>query len=396
MKIKLLVLFGGKSTEHEVSIVSFAQAMENIDKNKYEIFPIYISKSGDFYYHEDLYFNVKNFSNINELLNKSVNVHLVKEKNKIYLKRTSKKIFEKNFISEIDVAFPIVHGTNVEDGNLQGYLHTLGLPIVGPSCLSAALTMDKYIMKQYLKSLDIPIISALRFDINDYIDKNNLIKSIKYNFEFPVIVKPVNLGSSIGISKANDENKLSEALDLAFTFSNIILVEKAISNLREINCAVLGDINNIEVSLLEEPFGKDDILSFKDKYLSGGKNGSKNTKNSFHSKNSGIKNSGMASLSRKIPADIDDNLKNKIIEYAKKAFKYLCLSGVCRIDFIIDKDNNQVYLNEANSIPGSLSYYLFDKKGINYPNLLDKLIGIALDEKRREDNLNWTFDNNLL
>ena len=396
MKIKLLVLFGGKSTEHEVSIVSFAQAMENIDKNKYEIFSIYISKSGDFYYHKDLYFNVKNFSNINELLNKSINVHLVKEKNKIYLKRNSNKIFEKRLISEIDIAFPIVHGTNVEDGNLQGYLHTLGLPIVGPSCLSAALTMDKYIMKQYLKSLDIPVISALRFDINDYIDKNNLIKSIKDNFEFPVVVKPVNLGSSIGISKANDENKLSEALDLAFTFSNIILVEKAISNLREINCAVLGDINNVEVSLLEEPFGKDEILSFKDKYLSGGKNGSKNTKNSFHSKNSGIKNSGMASLSRKIPADIDDNLKNKIIEYAKKAFKYLCLSGVCRIDFIIDKDNNQVYLNEANSIPGSLSYYLFDKKGINYPNLLDKLIGIALDEKRREDNLNWTFDNNLL
>ena len=395
MKINLLVLFGGKSTEHEVSIVSALQAMENIDKTKYEIYPIYIDKNGEFYYNKKLFFDIKNFSNIKNTLNNSIKVILVRDKNRVYLKKLNNKIFSKN-IASIDIAFPIVHGTNVEDGNLQGYLHTLGLPTVGPNCLSAALSMDKYIMKQYLKSLNIPVIDAIRYDINDYMNIDTLVENIEKNFSYPVIIKPVNLGSSIGISKASNREKLMEAIDLAFSFSNIILVEKAIVNIREINCAVIGDRFSYEVSLLEEPFGNDEILSFKDKYLSGGKNGSKNTKNFSGTKISGIKNSGMASLSRKVPAELDNEMANIIIEYAKKTFKYLCLQGVCRIDFIIDKSDNKVYVNEVNPIPGSLSYYLFDKKGISYSNLIDKLIKISLDEVRREESLNWTFENNLL
>ena len=291
----------------------------------------------------------------------------------------------------IDVAFPIVHGTNVEDGNLQGYFHTLNLPVVGPDTLSAALSMDKYVMKEYCKAIGVPVIDALRFDKNDFRDVDSIIKIVKSEFGFPIMVKPVNLGSSIGIKKAKDEAGLKEALELAFSFADVILIEKAIVNLREINCAVLGDKFDSKCSALEEPFGNDEILSFADKYMGGGK-GVKTSGLGAKTSGSGTKDcdkgtkicepsgtkGGMASLSRKVPADIDDMKAEEIKKYAKMVFKYLGCSGVSRIDFIIDKDTDKVYANEINSIPGSLSFYLFKPLGMDYKTLLDKLIKIAL------------------
>lgn len=409
MKISVAVLFGGKSTEHEISIISALQAMENLDKDKYDIYPIYISKNNEFYYDKELLFDINNFKNLNLLYKKLTKVCLVREGSFVYIKNLKSKVFSDNNIAKIEIAFPIVHGTNVEDGNLQGFLRTLGLAICESDCISSALGMDKYFMKQILKSENIPVLDVVRLDIEDYKKLDETIKNLELKFPYPMIIKPVNLGSSIGISKAKDRDKLKDALSLAFSFSEIVLVEKAIVNLREINCAVLGDRYEQRASALEEPFGKDEILSFSDKYMSGGKSGAKGIGSSKHNgmkltnqpKNIGAKStnpqsSGMASLQRQIPANVDKDTEIKIKNFAIKTFKTLGCSGVARVDLMIDKDTNDIYVNEINTIPGSLSFYLWDFEGISYKALLDKIIKIAIENKRREDNLNFTFESNVL
>lgn len=414
MKTNIAVLFGGKSTEHEISIISALQAMENLDKEKYSIYPIYISKNNEFYYDKDLLFDIKNFKDMNSLFKKLTKVCLVREGSKVYLKNLKSKLFSNNNIAKIEVALPVVHGTNVEDGNLQGYIKTLGLVCAESDCISSALGMDKYLMKQILKSENIPVLDAVKLDMEDYKKLDDTINMLESKLPYPMIIKPVNLGSSIGISKAKDKDKLKDALSLAFSFSDKVLVEKAIVNLREINCAVLGDKYEQRASTLEEPFGKDEILSFADKYMSGGskKSGSKNVgvKMSVGAQNNNVgakftsphgaklpnQSQGMASLQRQIPANVDKETENKIKNYAMKTFKVLGCSGVARIDLMIDKDTNEIYVNEINTIPGSLSYYLWDLEGISYKALLDKIIKIAIDNNRREEILNFTFDSNVL
>lgn len=419
MKLNVAVVFGGKSTEHDISIISALQAIENIDKEKYNVIPIYIDKKGDFYYSkEDLLSKTSNFKNQAGLVKKCKNVSFIKIKNHTYIRNNDVSFMSDKIDIAIDVAFLIVHGTNVEDGNLQGYFHTLNLPVVGPDTLSAAVSMDKYIMKEYWKAIGIPVIDGIRFDKNDFKDINAIVEKVEKELGYPVIVKPVNLGSSIGIKKGSDRESLIDALELAFSFTDIILVEKAITNMREINCAVIGDKFNCETSVLEEPFGNDEILSFADKYMSGGgAKGAKGTKVGAKygdvgakAVNIGAKNgnvgaklcepsgakSGMASLKRQIPAQLEEDTASKIREYAMKAFKYMGCTGVARIDFIIDKSTGQIYANEINSIPGSLSYYLFEPKGIKYSELIDRLINIAIENYKREEKLNYTFESSVI
>ena len=402
MKLNVAVVFGGKSTEHEVSIISALQAIENIDKEKYNVIAVYMSKNGDFYYSkDDLLVSSKNYKDIKSLLQKCVNVHFVKVKNNVYIRELNNKMFGGSVNELVDVAFPVVHGTNVEDGNLQGFFHTLNLPLVGPDTLSAAISMDKYVMKEYWKALGIPVIEAVRIDREEYKNVDEAVKTVEKITSYPVIVKPINLGSSIGIKKAKDRNELIEAFELAFSFADIVIVEKAIANMREINCAVLGNKFSSMCSALEEPFGNDEILSFADKYMSGSKgNGKISTSTKSGTVVGGSKTSGklggMSSLKRRVPAEIDENMGKKIEECAKKIFKYLGCSGVARIDFIIDNDNNVFYANEINSIPGSLSFYLFEPLGITYKDMLDKLINIAIENFKRDERLSFTFENNLL
>lgn len=405
MKLNVAVVFGGKSTEHEISIITALQAVENIDKDKYNVLVVYIDKNGDFYYsNAGLLNDSKNFSDTKSLLVKCELVNFIKEKKKVFIKSLNNKFLKKQTCQQVDIVFPIVHGTNVEDGNLQGYFHTFDLPVVGPDCLSAAVSMDKYLMKMYCKAIGVPVLDAIKFDKEDYKDVDKIVSDIEREFKYPVIIKPVNLGSSIGISKTDNKEKLLTALELAFSFSNVILVEPAVVNLREFNCAVVGDRFNCELSEIEEPFGNDEILSFADKYLSGKKygkvgSGSKgkltNSTGKISDSSVGSK-SGMASLKRKIPADISTDLKDEINENAIKIFKNIGLSGVARIDFIYDTANSKVYANEVNAVPGSLSYYLFEPKGIKYKELLDKLIKIALDNYKAAERLNFTFESNVL
>ncbi len=384
MKIKLAVLFGGKSVEHEISIISAVQAMRHLDKDKYDIIPVYITKSNEMYYGECLT-NIEEFSNIKALLKKCVRVTFMTENGKTYLKKAHTKLFEKPIISEINLAFPIVHGTNCEDGTLHGYLGMMNLSIVGCGLTASCLGMDKYYMKTVFKDNGIPVLDCCVFTAKEFSQNpEGVVDTIEGKISYPVIVKPVNLGSSVGISKAKDKEALSDALEMAFTFADKILVEKAVENLKEINCSVLGDCDEAKASECEEPVGSDNILSYEDKYTKGAKGSSKG----------GSK--GMASLKRKIPAEITAEQRDTIREMAVKAFKCLGCNGIVRIDFMLDQNSGQIYLNEINTIPGSLSFYLWEPLGVSYTKLLDEMIELAKKRHIQSSEISYAFDTNVL
>lgn len=407
MKIRVAVLFGGKSVEHEVSVISALQAIENLNKDKYDIIPVYITKNNEFYTGLECSM-IEEYSDIPALLKKTTRCVFMNVDGSVKLYRFPFKKFGKNVISDIDVAFPVVHGTNVEDGTLQGYLKTLGVPFVGCDVTSSALGMDKYSMKTVLKDNGVPVLDCLRFYSNIYEDTpDEVVNACCEKFSFPVIVKPANLGSSVGISIAHNKDELNESLSDAFRYANTVLVEKAITNLTEINCAVLGDMYEAEASELEQPIRSGEILDFEKKYLGGG-GGAKGAKTDgaksapakgFGAKTGGTKGSGeqgMASLSRIIPAPLTPERREEIRTLAVKAFKALGCCGVSRIDFMIDGDADKVYLNEINTIPGSLAFYLWKPLGLEYSKQLDRMIDLAFKRKREEDSIVFSFESNIL
>lgn len=382
MKTTVAFIFGCRSVEHEVSIISAVQAMRAANREKYDIVPIYVSKNGEMYTSSEM-FEIEPFRDMKSLLGRSEKVTLIKSGKDVVMHSLKEGgLFKKKPEDKIiNVAFPVVHGTNCEDGTLQGYLEFLGLPYVGCDVLSSAVGMDKAVFKSVLKDTGLPVLPCITFKAREYAeDREAIIAKCEKEFGYPVIVKPVNLGSSVGISKASDRNALTDAIDLAVSFADTVLVEHAVSAIREINCSVLGDPDSCEASVCEEPFMNDEILSYEDKYTSNSGGGSK----------------GMASLQRKIPADISDEKSEEIRTLAKKIFKAMGASGVCRIDFIIDTETDTVYANEANTIPGSLSFYLWEATGMKYPELIDKLISLAFRRNRNRENLTFTIDTNIL
>ncbi len=382
MKIKVGVFFGGKSVEHEVSIITAIQAIENMDKNKYDIVPIYITKDNKMYC-GDLIEDISNYKDIDNLLKNSIQVVLAQKDNKVALLRCNKKIYKNDVYDYIDIAFPIVHGTNVEDGTLQGFLKMFNLPYVGCDVISSSVGMDKYVCKCVLKDNDIPILDCKCIKAKDYNeDSEKTIKEIEAKFSYPVIVKPINLGSSVGIKIAKNSEELRDAIENALTYSRKILVERAIKNLKEINCSVVGDYESAKASECEEPVKTDEILSYKDKYISGGKK-------------TGAMKSMNASVLR-LPANIGKKVKERIQELALETFDILGCSGVIRIDFMIDNDTNEIFVNEVNTIPGSLSFHLWKATDLNYTKLLDELIDLALKRNREEQNITYSFDSNIL
>lgn len=380
MKTKVAVIFGGKSVEHEVSVISGIQAIMNMDTEKYEVIPVYLTKRNEMYIGQSVG-DMDAYKDIDALLSKSQRVIMVREGENVQLVPYPAKRFGKNTATDIDVAFPIVHGTNVEDGALQGYLKTIGIPFVGCDVTASAIGMDKYIMKMVLKDSGVPLLDCMLFTLSDYADMDGMMARIEEKIGYPVIIKPVNLGSSVGISVAKDKVELAKSIDDAFRYATKVLAEHAISNLREINCAVLGDENEARASECEEPLHTKDILSYEDKYVSNAKGG--NSK-------------GMASVSRKIPADLTLEKRQEVRDIAVRAFQALGCNGVARIDFMIDEDNDKLYFNEINTIPGSLAFYLWEPIGVPYRELLDEMIQLACKRQRTEQNLTFTFDTNIL
>lgn len=381
MKIKVGVFFGGKSVEHEISIISAIQAIGYFDREKYDIIPIYITKDNKMYVGEALD-KIEEYRDIKKLLEKSQRVVLVRNDERVDLVKYPLKKFGNPIYDYIDIAFPIVHGTNVEDGTLQGYLKMLDLPYVGCDVLSSAVGMNKYVMKAILKDNNIPVLDCVVFTLKQYNEGvGSVCDAIEAQIMYPVIVKPIDLGSSIGIKKASNREELEEAIDYAFEFATQILVERSITNLMEINCSVLGDYEEAISSECEEPISTDEILSYEDKYVANGKNeGSK----------------GMATLKRKLPADISEELKDAIGYLAVTTFKVLSCNGVARIDFMIDKDTGDIFVNEINTIPGSLSFYLWNATGVQYSEQLDKMIQLALKREREQKGVSYSLDTNIL
>lgn len=380
MKINLAVLFGGRSVEHEVSVISAVQAMASMNKDKYNIIPVYMTKESEFFTSEKL-FDINSYKDIPALLKECTECVFVRSEGKVQLIRQKMKKFGSNLISDVDIAFPIVHGTNVEDGALQGYLQTLDLPYVGCDVLASAVGMDKFVMKILLKDAGFPVLDCCRFSSFDLDKIDSLVDQVEAKFSYPVIVKPINLGSSVGISKASDRNGLIKSIEEAFEFADKILVEPAVVQLKEINCSVVGDSESAEASVCEEPVQQDEILSYKDKYVGGGKS-------------SGSK--GMATLKRKIPAEITPEQEEFVRKTAVDAFRYLGCNGVTRIDFMLDKATDKIYINEINTIPGSLAFYLWEPKGVKYSELLERMIQLALKRHRQGEKINYTFETNIL
>lgn len=383
MKINLAVLFGGRSVEHEVSVISAVQAMASINKEKYNIIPVYMTKKSEFYTSEKM-LDINSFKDIPALLAESVECVFVRTpEGKVQLIRQKHKVLGNNVISDIDIAFPIVHGTNVEDGALQGYLQTLDLPYVGCDVLASAVGMDKYVMKILLKEGGFPVLDGCRFRSYQSDDMDAIAEQVEKKFGYPVIVKPVNLGSSVGISKASDRDGLIRSAEEAFSFADQILVEPAVVQLKEINCSVVGDTEEAEASVCEEPVqaSEDDILSYEQKYVGGGKSGG---------------SKGMAALKRKIPADITPEQEEFVRKTAVEAFRYLGCNGVSRIDFMLDMATDKIYINEINTIPGSLAFYLWEPKGVKYTELLERMIQLALKRHRQSQKISYAFDTNIL
>ena len=380
MKIILCVFFGGKSVEHEVSVISGLQAYNAFDKDKYEPIAIYITKDNELYTGEAIS-DIANYRNIPELLKKSTRVFFMCEQGKVELVQYPAKKFGNSVVAQMDVAFPVVHGANVEDGCLQGFLRHYNIPFAGCDVMASAVTMDKYVMKTVLKDNDIPVLDCVTLNVREYqTDETKALHKVENKIAYPVIVKPVNLGSSVGIKVAKDQDQLREALEYAFTFGAKVLVERAIMNLREINCAVLGDYEEAEASECEEPISSDEILSYEDKYVAGSKSGS----------------AGMRTAKRELPADLTPERREEIRQLAVKTFQVLNCNGVSRIDFMIDKDMDKVYVNEINPIPGSLAFYLWEALGKPYAELLDDMVKLALKREREEKNMMTSFDSNIL
>ena len=382
MKTNVAFFYGCRSVEHEVSIISAVQAMRAIDRDKYDITPIYVTKDGEMFTGDAL-FTIEEYRNIPALLKKCRKVELSRENNQVVMRDEKRGLFSNKKPIVIDVAFPVVHGTNCEDGTIQGYFEYLGLPFVGCDIISSAVGMDKAIFKDVLKAAGLPVLDCIRFRARRYMsDKESLVNEIKAKIGFPLIVKPINLGSSVGISKVDNEAELDEAIMLALSFADNILVERAVTAIREINCSVLGDADNCEASVCEEPFMNDEILSYEDKYMSNSKNGGQSK--------------GMASLGRKIPADLSEEKSAEIRKLACEIFKTLGANGVVRIDFIIDTATDTVYANEINTIPGSLAFYLWEATGVPYKELCNKLIDLAFKRQRNRENITYTINTNIL
>ena len=379
MKTKVGMFFGGRSVEHEISIITANQGINAIrESEKYEIIPIYVTKKGKWFIGEAL-LELANFKNFDKLIATCSEVYMRPTYGDFNLYHVKTGLLHRNNVAcSLDVVFPAFHGTNGEDGCFQGLLETIGIPYVGCNPLASGVGMDKVFMKHILKESNIPVIDCCNF--TDHRFKENeeaVITEIESKMNYPVIVKPANLGSSIGISKAANKTELIHAIEEATQFSSRILVEKMVKNLREINCSVLGDCDQCEPSLCEEPFRTDEILSYKDKYMGGSAS------------------KGIANTVRKLPADLPQETTDLIRDIAKRTFQALSCNGVSRIDFMIDNDTNKVYVNEINTIPGALSFYLWDATGVPFDQLMVRLIELAFKRDRENKRKTTGYDQNI-
>lgn len=378
MKTKVAVFFGGRSTEHEISVISANQAMHALDTERYDLVPIYITKQGQWYTGPAL-LDVKNYKDINALLAQCKQVYMRPIYGDFKLYSVKRPMFGSDVVAELDVAIPVLHGSNGEDGTFEGFLEQCGLPFAGCNTLASANGMDKITMKQILQANDVPVVDYVWCtDKQWYTKRDQVIEQVESKLGYPVIVKPANLGSSVGIGRADDRQALIDKVEEAQKYSQRIIIEHLVGNLKEINCSVLGDCDDHQPSVLEEPIKTGEILSYTDKYM-GGSKGAR----------------GMQASAKRIPAELSPEQTQRIQHLACETFRVLSCHGVSRIDVMVDDDTQDIYVNEINTIPGSLSFYLWEATGITFTQLMDKLVALALKRRRDIETKTVSYDQNI-
>ena len=380
MKTNVAVFFGGRSVEHEISVISALQAINAFDKEKYEIIPVYITKQGRWFTGDNL-LDIRNYKDLKTLTDNATEVFMRPEYGdyNLYKAETGRFMKRNPVVASLHVAIPVLHGTNGEDGIFEGLLETIGIPFAGCNTLASANGMDKITMKMILRECGIPVVDYVWFTDKEWFKRREeILDEVESKLGYPVIVKPANLGSSVGIGKASDRRELAEKITNAEKFSQRIIVEHMIEDLKEINCSVLGDADDHQSSVCEEPIKSGDFLSYEDKYMGGTKT-----------------NAGMQSSEKRIPADLPENVSETIRKMAGDTFRALSCHGVSRIDVMIDRKDDAIYVNEINTIPGSLSFYLWEASGISFSGLMDKLVELALRRKRETDRKTFSYDQNI-
>ncbi len=403
------VVFGGRSPEHEVSIITAQQVCAALEET-HNVIPIYVTKSGEWLTGEKLRelstFTDGQLPHASDFETVTVEFGTVPKFTVLPKQKTRWFRRAKPITLSVDVVFPAIHGSHGEDGTLQGLLELMNLPYVGAGVVGSAVGMDKIMMKAVLTENQIPIVPYLSWTMYQW-DKfrPNILKQLKTTLGYPVFVKPALSGSSIGVSRATNNTELLSAVQLAGQYCRRILVEQAVKKPAEINCAVMGT-HQLTPSVCEQPMTEAAFLTFEDKYLHENEGmPSDNTVEASHPVETGAQSkdsssaspasSGMAGATRKIPAPISEELTLHIQELALQSFQALDCTGIARIDFLMD-ESGQVYVNEINTLPGSFSFYLWEHDGVEFPQLVSKLIDLAFAVHQDKNSLTYSYPTNLL
>ncbi len=378
-KQTIIIAFGGASPEHEVSVLTAMQAMAALEESSYETVPLYISKSG-IWYTGDALKDLKNYENLQKLTHKAEQCSFAQQsdgKPVLRIKKTG--LFSSDDEIPIFAILTAFHGSNGENGAFQGVCEMYNIPYTGSGIMASSVGMDKVTTKKICRSENIPVVDGVDFFETDWVDdQENIIRNIE-KMGYPVVIKPVHLGSSIGVEVVKTKDEMIRAIETGFRYDAQILVENAIAPLIEINCSVMGNPQSCDVSVCERPMGLKEILSFEDKYQRESSSGK-----------------GMASADRVIPADIDTELAENIRDTAKNVFKTLHASGLARLDFLVHAETKEFYFNEINTIPGSFSFYLWKESGLQFNELLEKLIQTALEQHQEKNGRIQSYETNLL
>ncbi len=384
MKKTIGVIFGSRSCEREVAIISAVQLMRHADREKYDVIPVYISEDGN-WYTGDVLADIQTYKPFRpdqkgitrvfpDLSSGSGALLTIQQKGKGLFAGERMVI-----AARIDAYIIVMHGLNGEDGTLQGMMELMNIPYTSTGVAGSALGMDKIMMKQFFKGADLPVLPGVWFTRSAFAsNREKVLERVVNELGFPVFVKPANLGSSIGVSRADNRESLADSLELAFEYDRRVLVEKGLNKPVELNCSVMGYDEELQASPIEMPLNNDEFLDFKDKYLSSG--GSK----------------GMASLHRVLPAPIDDELTAEIQNLSKTIFRLLDCKGVVRIDYMFDRDSGEIYITEINTIPGSLAFYLWENAGMPYRNLIDRMVELAEKANADKNQANYAFTSDIL
>ena len=368
----IALVFGGVSVEHEISILSAMQVLAAMPK-QYHVIPIYIAKDGHFY-SDPSFCDVSIFTDLSRVCTTNKEVQLVRIKQQVYLVHLRKYLYQKK--EAIDFVFPILHGTYGEDGCFQGYLETLHLPYAQGKVLAMAVGQDKQIMKCLLQDAGLPVVPWFSYR------KGEAMKEAFYQkvnrLGYPIMIKPAHLGSSIGIQIVHYADDLKKAMEEALMYDSCLVIEKKIEQMEEYNISVLCNEQATTCSVIEKVMRHGDLLTFEDKYESRTK--TKVASNAY----------------RTIPAHISKQQEEEIKEYAIETCLALQAEGIVRIDFLYDVKSDTCYVNEINSIPGSMAYYLWEASGVTFTQVLESCIQMGLNRWKQEQALIHTFDNNVL